>query len=156
MTERKIHSKHEVPDHLHAQVIAGQLKLLEGLLEHWAWEVLPDGQLMVVVEMHSYGRTLRVWVKDDLVNIDVACGHVPFNAHMLTWILAQNFGQTFIARAVPPQDNLVPIYLTADYPPGEIEHLAQLIWAGYQASLTWWGRIIRVKTPEEPQQAISA
>lgn len=144
-------ASHEVPDHPHAPVIAEQMKLVEGLLDRWVWQVYPTGDLTVVATLRSFGRTLRVWVQDGSVNFDVFCGRVPFDAHMLTWVLAENFFHDFKARATAPEDGFVAIYLTLNQGLESLDELARFVWAGFQASITWWGRIVQVRvlTPVE-------
>lgn len=154
MTSQKT-PPHDLPAHPQAALVADQLQLLDALLDEWHWQTYPGGDLVVVARLRTFGRTLRVWVNDDQVNIDVHCGSVPFDAHMLTWLLMENFGGTFKARVTDAQDGFVPVYLTAEFDLEVLERFAQLVWAGFQASLTRWGRILQVKVPAPAEPLIA-
>ncbi|PJI52178.1 hypothetical protein CTI14_46755, partial [Methylobacterium radiotolerans] len=68
MSDVQTFPSHELPDHPQAALIAEQMKRIEVMLDEWVWQVYPNGEVAVIATLHSFGRTLRVWVQDERVN----------------------------------------------------------------------------------------
>lgn len=138
------------PDHPHAAPVLAALDSLRFLLRGWRWQRHGD-ELSAVLLLRGDRNTLRVWVREDEVNLDLSCLRVPCHAHILTWVLAENFGQTFTARGVKTEGDQVIIYVTANFPLSILEDLAQYIWHALESELRWRGRLMQVRIPEEPE-----
>ena len=145
------YSENETPVHPHAAVMSAQLQQVQPLLDTWMWTVYENGDLNLTMRLRDDGSSLRVWVGNDEIDVDVFVGTVPFNVHMLTWILMENFGQEFRARATETEEGRVPIFVSTRYSVKRLPELAQLIWAGYDAALGWRGRIWQYEIPQEPE-----
>ncbi|MDL2342696.1 hypothetical protein QOL99_00885 [Deinococcus sp. MIMF12] len=138
------------PGHPHAPAVAAALEQLRFLLSGWQWQVYGD-DLVAVLALRDEATSLRIWVREGGINLDVFCLRVPAHPHILTWVLAENYGQGFRARATRSEDDRVLIYVTADFPLTILGDLAQYIWLALESELRWRGRLMQVRIPEEPE-----
>lgn len=141
----------ERPDHPQAAVMAEQMALLDPLLDGWEWLMHENGSIGVTMRLKDESISLAVMTEEGNIVIDVYTGKVPYHPYMLTWVLMENYGQTHVARAAAPQDGYVPICVVARYPLEDLPQLARLAWDGFEAALTWRGRMWGVEIPEEPE-----
>lgn len=130
------------PEHPHAAALLTTLERLRALFDGWRWDVI-EGDLAVVTYLRHTRVSLRVWIHGGVINLDVWCAAIDPDLQRLTWLLAQNLGQPFKARATWAQDRL-QIYLTRDVSLGARDDLDALLWDAYEAALTTNGRLMQV------------
>ena len=143
------------PAHPHGEAVEAQVRPLAPLLDLWRWDTYEDGSLTLTLKLKGDGSTLRVWVMENAVEVDVFAAYAPYDVQVLTWVLMENHGAEFKARATRPERGTVPLYLTATYGLDDLAHLGEHIWDGFEAALTFRGRLWQVPL-SEPEETLSA
>ncbi|GGM16877.1 hypothetical protein [Deinococcus aerophilus] len=138
MTERRP----APPEHPRAAALLAALERVQVVLDAWRWDVVGE-DLVVVTFLRRARVSLRIWLQADVINLDVWCATIAPDVNRLSWLLAQNLGQPFKARACHAEGGL-HIYLTRDVPLDALDDLGALIWDAYEASLLTAGRLLQV------------
>lgn len=130
------------PAHPQAATLHAALLRLQVLLDGWRWDVAED-ELMAITYLRHTHISLRIWCHARHVNLDVWCATIAPDVNRLTWLLMENLGQPYKARAARAEDGL-QIYLTRDLTLDALDDLAALIWDAYETSLAVYGRLQQV------------